>query len=422
MPTGACRACHVATPDVVLDLGTQPRADSLAETPATDPGASWPLVLGRCAACGLFQLLGDSPPEEDLVGAAAWTSSATMAAHVERLIDELEADGLLRSGSRVVDLASHGGHIAPALRRRGIEATVFESVDWRAEALREDGHRVIEADPEAAGDAAPAPGGHADGLTGTADLLVDVYRLAHLPDLDAGVAAIARLLAPGGGAVIEFDHALSTIGEVQFDAIRHGHFSYLTLGALVPLLGRHGLAATHAVPQPVYGGALRIRVRPAASSGPPDASVGQVLDAERAAGLDDPAFLGGLAGRVAERCAALRDHLAAASAEGRTIAAYGAPTRAVTLLNAAGITDRELPFTVDRSTAKQGRYLPGTGIPIRDPRVLLEAPPDELLILTWDLAPEIVAQLPELAGRTRFVVPLPELAEIGPAGSARIAP
>ncbi len=125
---------------------------------------------------------------------------------------------------------------------------------------------------------------------------------------------------------------------------------------------------------------------------------------------------------MAERCAALRDHLAAASAEGRTVAAYGAPTRAVTLLNAAGITDRELPFTVDRSTAKQGRYLPGTGIPIRDPRVLLEAPPDELLILTWDLAPEIVAQLPELAGRTRFVVPLPELAEIGPAGSAKIAP
>jgi hypothetical protein len=368
----------------------------------------------------LFQLLGDSPPEEDLVGAAAWTSSATMGAHVERLIDELEADGLLGPGTRVVDLASHGGHIAPALRRRGIEATVYESVAWRAEALREDGYRVLEADPEASSEG--LPGGPTDELTGTADLLVDVYRLAHLTDLDAGVAGIARLLAPGATAVIEFDHALSTIGEVQFDAIRHGHFSYLTLGALMPLLGRHGLAATHAVPQPVYGGALRIRVRPVASSGAPDVSVGQVLDAERAAGLDDPAFLGGLAGRVAERCAALRDHLAAASAAGRSVAAYGAPTRAVTLLNAARITDRELPFTVDRSTAKQGRYLPGTGIPIRDPGVLLEAPPDELLILTWDLAPEIVAQLPELAGRTRFVVPLPELAEIGPAGSARITP
>lgn len=416
MPIGACRACHAATPQVVLDLGTQPRADALPETPDPVPGSAWPLVLGRCPACGLFQLLGDSPPEEDLVGAAAWTTSATMAAHVERLIDELEADGRLGPGARVVDLASHGGHVAPALRRRGVEATVFESVGWRAAELRDAGYRVLEADPEAGGDAGHAP----DGLTGRADLLVDVYRLAHLPDLDAGVAAIARLLAPDGVAVVEFDHALSTIGDAQFDAIRHGHFSYLSLGALAPLLGRHGLVATRAEPQPVYGGALRIRVRPAAVAETPDASVERVLAAERAAGLDDPAFLAALAGRVAERCAALRDHLGAAASAGRSVAAYGAPTRGVTLLNAARIGVRDIAYTVDRSTAKQGRYLPGTGIPIRDPRVLLDDPPDELLVLTWDLAAEIVAQLPELAGRTRFLVPLPELAEIGPAASARI--
>ena len=414
MPIGACRACHAAEPVVVLDLGTQPRADSFPATAEVADDARWPLVLGRCPRCGLFQLLGDSPPEEDLVGAAAWTSSATMAAHVDGLIDEVVAAGLLGPGTRVVDLASHGGHTAPMLRQRGIDSTVYEAVPWRAAALRADGHRVIEADPE---DVAAAE-------AGSADLLIDVYRLAHLPDLDAGVAAIAQLLAPDGAAVIEFDHALSTIGEVQFDALRHGHFSYLTLAALRPLLVRHGLAVTHAVPQPVYGGALRIRLRPAAApaSAAVDPSVAAVLEAERSAGLDDPAFLAGLAGRVADRCAALREHLEVAAREGRRVVGYGAPTRAVTLLNAAGVTARDLPFTVDRSSAKHGRFLPGTGIPIRDPHELVNMPPDELLILTWDLADEVVAQLGELAGRTRFVVPLPALADIGPVASARIKP
>ena len=416
VPTGACRACHAADPDVVLDLGRQPRADSFPETPVTPPDAEWPLVIGRCPACGLFQLLGDSPPEEDLVGAATWTTSATMAAHVEALLDELDTAGLLRPGARVVDLASHGGHVAPMLRRRGIEPTVYEAVDWRAAELRADGHRVIEAGPEDAADG--------DATTGTADLLVDVYRLAHLPDIDAGVAAYARLLAPGGAAVIEFDHAASTIGEVQFDAVRHGHFGYLTLSALVPVLARHGLVVTRATHQPVYGGALRITVRPVAAvdaATAADGSVEAVLRAERAAGLEDPDFLAGLAGRVADQCAALRGHLEQAAAGGRTVAGYGAPTRAVTLLNAAGVTVRELPYTVDRSPAKHGRYLPGTGIPIRDPGALFDAPPDELLILVWDLADEVVAQLPELAGRTRFVTPLPALADVGPPVSGRLA-
>ncbi len=205
--------------------------------------------------------------------------------------------------------------------------------------------------------------------------------------------AIARLLAPGGTAVIEFDHALSTIGEAQFDAVRHGHFSYLTLSALEPLLARHGLAVTYAAPQPVYGGALRIRLRPASAAATIDPSVAAVRAAERAAGLDDPVFLAGLAGRVEERCTALREHLAEAARDGRRVVGYGAPTRAVTLLNAAGVTERDLPYTVDRSSAKHGRYLPGTGIPIRDPRALADDPPDELLILTWDLADEVVAQL-----------------------------
>lgn len=124
MPIGACRACHAAEPLVVLDLGTQPRADSFPEVAGVAADTRWPLVLGRCPRCGLFQFLGDSPPEEDVVGAAAWTSLATMAAHVEGLLDDLAAAALLAPDTRVVDLASHDGHTAPMLSERGIEATV----------------------------------------------------------------------------------------------------------------------------------------------------------------------------------------------------------------------------------------------------------------------------------------------------------
>lgn len=398
--TTCCRACHGADLEVVLDLGMQPHAGSFPTTDELRSTPTWPLVLEQCRACGLFQLAGASPPETDVEGSPAPTSSATMAAHVERLVDEIVDGGLARPGDLVIDLASHGGHPAAFLESRGLRPVVVESVGWRIADLRAAGHDVVELSPEARG---------AD-LTRLTDaaLVVDFYRLAHLPDLDAGVAAMAAMLRPGGHAVIEFDHALTTIAETQFDAIRHGHFSYLTLSALEPLLHRHGLAVTAARPQSVYGGALRLVLERADAAGG-DASVSAARAGEVEAGLTDPRMVASFRRRVADRCTALRDHLSEALARGDSVAGYGAPTRASTLLNAAGVTPRELPYTVDRSRAKRGRHLPGSGIPIASPERLRSSPPAEVLILTWDIAEEVVSQLADLPPDTRFVVPLPEL-------------
>jgi len=408
-----CRGCGAGETLVVLDLGRHPHAswfptaDELSTTP------TWPLRLLRCRSCGLFQLDPDSPPEIDIEGAPAPTSSATMADHADRLVADAIGRDLLAPGARVIDLASHGGHLAPFMARHGIVPLVLETVPWRIAQLRAAGHSVVDAAPEH--DVEPA------GI-GEADAVVDFYRLAHVPDLAAAVAGIARLLRPGGVAILEFDHALSTIAEVQFDSIRHGHFSYLTLGALAPLLAANRLEIESAMPLSVYGGALRVvaRRRDAvrAADGAPstaDASVAAVRRDEDAAGLDRDDVLASIGPRVEALSGELRDHLRNLKSSGRTVAAYGAPTRASTLLNTARITAADIPFTVDRSAAKLGRFIPGAAIPIRSPDVLLDTPPDEILILTWDIADEVTRALAPLAGRSRFVVPLPTLGTVSPA-------
>ena len=406
-PNQSCRGCHQAGLDAILDLGVQPHAASFPTADELVDAPAWPLVLARCRSCGLFQLAGEAPPESDIVGTPAPTASATIARHAEGLVEEVIATGLVRAGGRVVDLASHGGHLAPFLARRGIEATVVEAVPWRVEELRAAGHHVVAADPE-------APGFDWSAVMG-AELVVDFFRLAHLANLDAGLAAIAAMLGPGGAAVVEFDYALTTIAETQFDAIRHGHFSYLTLHAIEPIVARHGLVVADATRHPVYGGTLRLVLRQGRNA-MGSANVDGIRAAERDAGLSDRARLAAFADSVTARCEALQSHLSDARKLGRSVVGYGAPTRASTLLNAAGVTTREIAYTVDRAASKQGRHLPGSGILIRSPDFLRASPPDEVLILTWDIAAEVAAQLDDLPSETRFVVPLPELADVGRPG------
>ena len=294
---------------------------------------------------------------------------------------------------------------------RGIEPTVYEAVDWRAAALRADGHRVIEAGPE---DEAAATH-HRHGRP-------PHRRLPPGPParLDAGVAAYAWLLAPAGTAVIEFDHAASTIGEVQFDAVRHGHFRYLTLAALVP--GPRPARPRRDARDPPAG----VRARCASRSGrrerrptrrPPrtDRSTRSCAANGRRGSRTRPSSRGSR-GRVADLCAALRGHLdRRPPASGPSPATGPRPAPSPCSTPPASPCD-ELPYTVDRSPSKHGRYLPGTGIPIRDPGALVDAPPDDLLVLTWDLADEVVAAAARARGahavrrrRSRA------LADVGPA-------
>ncbi|MDR3636182.1 MAG: class I SAM-dependent methyltransferase [Isosphaeraceae bacterium] len=314
----------------------------------------------------------------------------------------------LRTGLplRILEVASHGGYLQEAFRVNGAPTTIVEgSTSWADDARR----RGLAVERTVL-DAAAAPR-LIERLGGRADAVLDFYLLAHLRDPGSLLLGIRRVLGADGFAVVEFDHLLPLIKQRQFDAIRHGHFSYFSLLAFRAALDRAGLEVFDVEKQPVYGGALRAWLRDARHG--PQASTARVetlLAEERQAGLDRVETYLGFHEAVELTQQRLRGFLEQARRDGRLVVGYGAPSRCTTLLNSCGITSELLPFVVDRSPAKQGRSLPGSRIPIREPDALLRARPDIVLVLTWDLIDEVMAQLPEVRSwGGRFVVPIPEV-------------
>jgi hypothetical protein len=194
----------------------------------------------------------------------------------------------------------------------------------------------------------------------------------------------------------------------QFDTIRHGHWSYLSLTAVHRLGPRHGLAVIEAVAEPVFGGSLRITLAHAASGRPVDASVARLLAAERAAGLDDGSGLEDFGQRARESAAALRGFLIEQREAGRRVLGYGAPSKAAVLLGLSRVGTDLLEFTVDASPLKHRLAIPGGRVPIHPVADLIAARPDVVLVLTWDIADEVVAQLERAGGwGAEYVLPVP---------------
>lgn len=397
-----CRAC--GGPLVLaVDLGEQPSEGRFVR--ADDPpDPRLPLRLGACSSCGLAQLVDPSPPEADEPGAPSPLSSETMSRHARAFVDDLAERGLATDTARILTLASHGGHLAPFLAERGLAPTVLEAVHTRAANLTASGMRVVAAQLDGNAEPGLAPA--------SMDLVVDSYLLAHLPRPRVALRRLVDALAPGGVLVLEFDHLLATVEGGQWDAVRHGHQSYLALGWIADELGRAGVAVIDAVPQPVYGGALRVFATVGGTTG---SRVSEIRARERAAGIDRAEGLDPLREAIERARREVVGHLTGAQAGGRLVAGYGAPARAITFLNAVGVGPGLLPYVVDRSPAKQDRMIPGVRIPIRSPEALAHDSPDEILILTWDLADEVVRSIRPLVGDgTRFLVAVPALEEVTP--------
>jgi len=227
------------------------------------------------------------------------------------------------------------------------------------------------------------------------------------------VAGLADLLAPGGAIVLEMDHLLPIVEGGKFDSFRHGHFIYPSLTALLPLFARHDLAVHDAAPQSVYGGTLRLVIR-AADGRRPAPGVDAVLEREQQAGLVDADRMREFGTRIGRTCAATRRLLAEASGTTGFIAAYGAPSRGTTFLNACGLTARDIAFTVDVAPAKQGRFMPVSRIPIRPVGAIAEQRPAAVLVLTWDLRDEVERTLAgyiDAGGRLVYAIPRTDVVE-----------
>jgi hypothetical protein len=247
-----------------------------------------------------------------------------------------------------------------------------------------------------------------------ADLLIGNNVLAHNPNINDFVAGIARALQPHGVATLEFPHVLRMVEGNQFDTIYHEHFSYLSLHAVDALFERHGLRLFDVDELSTHGGSLRIYVQLATGRHEITQRIDAVMAMERDAGLLRRETYARFGERVIETKRKLLTLLIAAKRTGKRIVGYGAPAKGNTLLNYCGVRTDFVDYTVDRNPHKQGRFLPGTHIPVYAPERLLDDKPDYVLILPWNIKDEIIATLAQIsAWGGRFIIPIPEPELIG---------
>jgi SAM-dependent methyltransferase len=405
----ACRSCGAPVARLFVDLGAMPSANHyLTEVELARPEPTYPLAAYVCTRCLLVQIPAVIAPEA-LFGDYAYFSSYAQSwvEHARRFAARARARFRLGPASRVVEIASNDGYLLQHFRAMDIPVLGVEPAANVAAAARAKG---IPTEVRFFGLAAARAIAARDGKS---DLVVANNVLAHVPDLNDFLAGLAHLVKPGGAVSIEVPHLLRLIEGVQFDTIYHEHFSYFSLKALEWAFERQGFDVVDVEELATHGGSLRLTLRLVApGNGPEGPGRAAVRAAERAAGLDrlDPdGPYDGFAAKVAVCRRALRDFLAAAKAAGQTVAAYGAAAKGNTLLNACAVTAADIALVVDRNPVKQGRYLPGSRIPICAPEALKAARPDFVLILPWNLTAEIVEQhayVRDWGGR--FVVPVPE--------------
>jgi SAM-dependent methyltransferase len=331
--------------------------------------------------------------------------STSWLAHAERYAGTMIERFGLGSHSRVVEIASNDGYLLQYFERAGIPVLGIEPAENVAQAAREKRipTEAVFFNPETATELAER-GSHAD-------LMAANNVLAHVPDVHGFLEAFRILLKPRGVATFEFPHILQLILQNQFDTIYHEHFSYFSLFVVERLLNQHGLDVFDVETIPTHGGSLRVFARHRNNADQPVSDfVGQLKQIERDAGLHDLETYTSFALKpLSIKCELLR-FLIDCHQSGQRVVGYGAPAKGNTLLNYCGIGPELIAYTVDRSPHKQGRYLPGTHIPIESPARIEQTRPDYVLILPWNLRDEIAAQMKVIRSwGAKFVAPIPRL-------------
>jgi hypothetical protein len=363
MLTPICRSCRARRGDVVLDLGKQPASDYFP--PVGDPGPDpvYPLRMWLCAECGLAQLAEDPTVPEEPRG----VEPAALAAQAKDAIARVARTGLLSAGARVFEYGSpHGGSWLPLLAEHGL--------------------RLVDQSNE------------------RADVVLDCFGIMHCADQTEAMVERAARLTDDGVLLLQY-HSLDTIiRNGQWNALRHGHYAYYSTAAITRMLAIVGLTPRTAWRFDLYGGTVLLA---AGRGGQVDPEVRALLAEENGSGVGDPRIVRSLQQTAENSINALRGWLRRQRGTGRRVYGYGAASRAVALLAAAGIDDTMLSGVADASQAKWGCRMPGTAIPVISPAELVRARPDAVLLFVPDLLEEVRAALPALAGRWVVAEPVP---------------
>jgi len=365
----------------------------------------YPLHVYVCDQCFLVQLAEYVSPEAIFREYAYFSSySDTWLDHVRDYTDHMIERFRLNRDSWVVEIASNDGYLLQWFVARGIPVQGIEPAANVAQVAIQKGVPtwVQFFGREMARQV--AAGGK------RADLLIGNNVLAQVPELNDFVAGLRILLAPRGVITLEFPHLMRLVAGNQFDTIYHEHFSYFSLLAVERLFAAHQLVVFDVQELKTHGGSLRIYARHLEDSSKPIGQrVSELRAEEEAAGLRRLDYYSAFEASVQETKRRLLAFLIEAKRQGRTIVGYGAPGKGNTLLNYCGIRTDFLEYTVDRSPYKQGKFLPGTHIPIFAPDNIRATRPDYLLILPWNLKDEIMDQMAYIRDwGGQFIVPIPE--------------
>lgn len=403
-----CRHCGSALRLNFLDLGHAPPSNAYVTADGLHaPEITYPLRLCVCETCWLVQT-------EDYAGRdALFTSdyayfssfSASWLAHAERYVKAMIARFALNARNRVVEIAANDGYLLQYVKAAGIPCFGIEPTTSTASAARAKGIEIIERffGVELANELLCA--------NKAADLIAANNVLAHVPNINDFVAGFTRLLTPNGVATFEFPHLLNMVQQNQFDTAYHEHYSYLSLTAVEKIFARNGLRVFDVDELPTHGGSLRIFAqRSDTGQHATTRAVADMRERETNAGMTSAAFYSGFQ-RNAERVKDdLLSFLIDAKHQGLKVGAYGAAAKGNTLLNFAGVRPNLLPYVVDKNPAKQGKFMPGSHIPIVDEAHLQAHRPDRIVILPWNLRQEVMSSLSYArAWNAQFVTAVPKL-------------
>ena len=406
-PRTRCRFCRAPLTQTFADLGMSPLCESYVTADRLDQMEPFfPLHVRVCSRCFLVQLGEYVSPAEIFSEYAYFSSySESWVRHAKTYTERMTELLRLGADSLVVEVASNDGYLLQHFVATGIPVLGIEPARNVAARAIERGIPTIERffGPELARELA------SDGRQ--ADLIVGNNVLAHVPDLNGFVDGLRILLKPAGTITMEFPHLWRLMDGNQFDTIYHEHFSYLSFLVAERLFAAHDMTVFDVEELSTHGGSLRVYARHKAdSSRPVSAAVKTLRSRERAAGFEGLERYGGFMPRVSETKRRLLSFLIEAKEHGMSVAAYGAPGKGNTLLNYCGIRTDFLEYAVDRNPYKQGKFLPGTHIPIFPVEKLDETRPNYVLILPWNLKDEIVKQMSRVRGwGGRFVVPIPRV-------------
>ena len=402
-----CRHCATPLQHTFLDLGFAPPSNAyLAADDLKHPETYFPLKIMVCHQCWLVQT-EDYPDADELFRsdyAYFSSTSQTWLEHAARYARSITAELAIDEYSFVIEIASNDGYLLKNFVEAGIPCLGIEPTASTAAAAEALGITVLR---EFFGE---GMGRRLASENKLADLIVGNNVYAHVPDINDFTRGLKAALKPDGTITLEFPHLLRLIQDTQFDTVYHEHFSYLSLYSVTKVFAAAGLRIWKVEEHPTHGGSLRVFGCHVEAPRQTEASVARVLEDEARGGLQRLAVYE----TFQQRADTVKDDLLAFLIEqkrgGKKIVAYGAAAKGNTLLNYAGVRPDLLPFVCDAAFAKQGKFMPGSHIPIRPPAVLEEYKPDWILILPWNIQAEVRRQNQHLAVLgTKFVTAVPEL-------------